>query len=428
MDGNKDILLNLLKQHQELGITEQIDYDKFYLYSIITHSTAIEGSTVTEVEAQLLFDEGITSSKRTMVEQMMNLDLKVAYEYGREWIKEHKPITVDWLVLLASKVMARTGSEYNAVGGSFSAAKGEIRLLNVTAGLGGKSYMSYLKVPAKLQAFCEELNRRRAAIDPNDVYAVYELSYWAHFELVTIHPWADGNGRTCRLLMNLLQMEFGVLPTKVLKQDKAQYIQALIDTREQEDIDIFINCMHQLHCEHLRHDIDQFLQASGEKMVDKLSHNNLVPVVEQNDVIIYHSKDGKINVALMTRDGNVWLNQQQIATLFATSVPNISMHIANVLKERELDVNSVIKNYLTTASDGKSYDVTYYSLQMIIAVGFRVRGMRGTQFRQWANNHLSEYLIKGFTMDDERLKNPDGRPDYFDEMLEELEKEIKSKL
>ena len=75
---NKDILLKLLKQHKEFGISEQIDYDKFYLYSIITHSTAIEGSTVTEVEAQLLFDEGITSSKRTMVEQMMNLDLKVA--------------------------------------------------------------------------------------------------------------------------------------------------------------------------------------------------------------------------------------------------------------------------------------------------------------------------------------------------------------
>lgn len=267
----KQILLNLLRKHHELGITSQIDYDKFYLYSIITHSTAIEGSTVTEVEAQLLFDEGITSSKRTMVEQMMNLDLKVAYEYGRTWILQHKPITVDWLIVLASKVMARTGSEYNAIGGSFSAAKGELRKLNVTAGIGGKSYMSYLKVPEKLQAFCDELNHRRAAIDPSDVYQVYELSYWAHFELVTIHPWADGNGRTCRLLMNLLQMEFGVLPTKVLKQDKAEYIQALIDTREQEDIDIFINCMMRLHAGHLQHDIDQFSYLTNEKMVDKTS-------------------------------------------------------------------------------------------------------------------------------------------------------------
>jgi Fic family protein len=134
--------------------------------------------------------------------------------------------------------MARTGSEYHAAGGDFSAAKGELRKLNVTAGLGGKSYMSYLKVPARLDAFCEELNKRRKAIDTKDIAAIYELSVWAHFELVTIHPWADGNGRTCRLLMNLLQMEFGVLPTKVLKEDKAEYIQALIDTRENEDISI----------------------------------------------------------------------------------------------------------------------------------------------------------------------------------------------
>ena len=266
---NKDILVNLLNQHKELGISEQIDYDKFYLYSIITHSTAIEGSTVTEVEAQLLFDEGITSSKRTMMEQMMNLDLKAAYDYGMKWIRDHEDITVDWLVYLASKVMARTGSEYKSLGGDFSAARGELRKLNVTAGAGGKSYIHYQKVPMKLQAFCEELNKRRKAIDSNDVAAVYDLSFWAHFELVTIHPWADGNGRTCRLLMNLLQMEFGVLPTKVLKEDKAEYIQALIDTREEEDINIFLNTMASLHCKHLKYDIDTFISSVAKEMVDK---------------------------------------------------------------------------------------------------------------------------------------------------------------
>ncbi len=267
---NKDILLRLLQQHKELGISDQIDFEKFYLYSIITHSTAIEGSTVTEVEAQLLFDEGITSSKRTMMEQMMNLDLKVAYDYGREWIRRHEPVTVDWLILLASKVMARTGSEYHSIGGDFSAAKGELRKLNVTAGMGGKSYMSYQKVPARLATFCEELNHRRKVIDATDIASVYELSFWAHYELVTIHPWADGNGRTCRLLMNLLQWEFDVLPTKVLKEDKAEYIQALIDTRQREDIGIFIDCMTKLHCQHLQRDIDQFVASMTEKMVDKL--------------------------------------------------------------------------------------------------------------------------------------------------------------
>ena len=266
---NKDILLRLLQQHKELGISDQIDFDKFYLYSIITHSTAIEGSTVTEVEAQLLFDEGITSSKRTMEEQQMNLDLKVAYDYGREWIKQHKPITVDWLVLLASKVMARTGSEYHAMGGDFSAAKGELRKLNVTAGLGGKSYLAYQKVPAHLESFCKELNKRRKAINSTDIIAVYDLSFWAHYELVTIHPWADGNGRTCRLLMNLLQWEFGVLPTKVLKEDKAEYIQALINTRESDNTDIFAECMTKLHCQHLQKDIDQFIKSVANEVVDK---------------------------------------------------------------------------------------------------------------------------------------------------------------
>ena len=266
---NKDLLMKLLQQHKELGISDQIDFDKFYLYSIITHSTAIECSTVTEVEAQLLFDEGITSSKRTMLEQQMNLDLKVAYDYGREWIKQHEPITTDWLVLLASKVMARTGSEYHVIGGDFSAAKGELRKLNVTAGTGGKSYLAYQKVPARLAAFCEELNRRRKAINPTDVAAVYDLSFWAHFELVTIHPWADGNGRTCRLLMNLLQWEFDVLPTKVLKEDKAEYIQALIDTRESEDLNVFLDCMARHHCQHLQNDIDQFVRSTSEEMVDK---------------------------------------------------------------------------------------------------------------------------------------------------------------
>jgi len=138
---------------------------------------------------------------------------------------------------------------------------------------------------------------------------------------------------------------------------------------------------------------------------------------EQQNIIIYRTADGRASVALFAKDGKIWLNQQQMAELFATSKPNISMHIANILKENELYKDSVIKEFLTTAADGKNYNVVFYSLEMIIAVGYRVRGIRGTQFRQWATEHLTEYLVKGFTMDDERLKNPDGRPDYFDELL-----------
>ena len=138
---------------------------------------------------------------------------------------------------------------------------------------------------------------------------------------------------------------------------------------------------------------------------------------EQQNIIIYRTADGRASVALYAKDGKIWLNQQQMAELFATSKPNISMHIANILKEKELYKDSVVKEFLTTAADGKNYNVVFYSLEMIIAVGYRVRGLRGTQFRQWATEHLTEYLVKGFTMDDARLKNPDGRPDYFDELL-----------
>lgn len=142
--------------------------------------------------------------------------------------------------------------------------------------------------------------------------------------------------------------------------------------------------------------------------------------MENNPIIIYHTADGKTAVALYARDGSVWMNQNQLAELFATSVPNISMHIANILKENELQADSVIKYYLTTAQDGKEYKVAFYSLDMILAIGFRVRSKRGTQFRIWANRNLKEYMVKGFVMDDERLKNPDGRPDYFDELLERI--------
>lgn len=138
---------------------------------------------------------------------------------------------------------------------------------------------------------------------------------------------------------------------------------------------------------------------------------------EEQNIIIYKTQDGKAAVSLYAKDGSVWMNQQQLAELFDTSKQNISLHIINVLKENELDENSVVKDYLTTAADGKDYMIAFYSLDMILAIGFRVRSKRGVQFRQWANRHLKEYMIKGFVMDDERLKNPDGRPDYFDELL-----------
>ena len=146
--------------------------------------------------------------------------------------------------------------------------------------------------------------------------------------------------------------------------------------------------------------------------------NEVAP--NQQNLIIYNTLDGKVSVTMMARDGNVWMNQKQMAELFATSKQNVGQHISNILKENELSLDSVVKNFFITAADGKQYDVTFYSLDMVLAVGFRVKGKRGTQFRIWANQHLKEFIVKGFVLDDERLKNPDGRPDYFDELLERI--------
>jgi len=141
---------------------------------------------------------------------------------------------------------------------------------------------------------------------------------------------------------------------------------------------------------------------------------------DRQDIIIYNTVDGKASVSLYAKDGMMWMNQNQLAELFDTSKQNVGQHIANILKDGELEKNSVVKKFFTAASDGKEYGVTFYALDMILAVGFRVRSKRGTQFRIWANRNLKEYMVKGFVMDDERLKNPDGRPDYFDELLERI--------
>ena len=263
----KDQLTALIEQYKQLGIDSQIDYEKFYLYSIITHSTAIEGSTVTEIENQLLFDEGITAKGKPLMEQMMNLDLRRAYEESIRLAKNHTDITVDILKVLSHLVMQNTGSTYKTVLGDFSSANGDLRIVNVTAGVGGRSYLSYRKVPAKLQEFCDWLNAQRQR--PMSLSERYDLSFEAHYRLVTIHPWADGNGRMARLVMNQIQFEFGLIPAKVLKEDKGDYINALIATREADDMSIFLEFMTDEMVKTLSADIEAFL-----KSIDDDGENN----------------------------------------------------------------------------------------------------------------------------------------------------------
>ncbi|KPH55212.1 2-hydroxyacid dehydrogenase [Helicobacter pullorum] len=140
----------------------------------------------------------------------------------------------------------------------------------------------------------------------------------------------------------------------------------------------------------------------------------------QNNLILYTTQDKKIKVELYEFGESVYLTQDLIAKLFDTSKSSISEHITNILKDGELQEDSVVRIFRTTAKDNKRYKVKFYSLEMILAIGFRVRSKRGVQFRIWANEHLKNYLQKGFLIDSDRLKNPNGRTDYFDELLEQI--------
>ena len=141
------------------------------------------------------------------------------------------------------------------------------------------------------------------------------------------------------------------------------------------------------------------------------------------DLILYTTDDGRSQIKLRAKDQTVWLTQLEMAELLDATKQNISLHLKNLFEEGELDPAATVKESLTVQIEGSrevQRPVNLYNLDAILAVGYRVRSPRGVQFRRWASTVLKDYLIKGFVLDDERLKNPDGRPDYFDEMLERI--------
>lgn len=250
----------LYQQFRALGISEAVDYYKYYLYSLITHSTAIEGSTLTELDTQLLFDHGITAKGKPLVHHLMNEDLRQAYESIRGTNSIH-PITPQWLQGLNAMLMRTTGSLHSVMAGTFDSSKGEYRLCGVTAGIGGRSYMHYLKIPDKVQELCTALEHERThAHTPR---AQYELSFRAHLGLATIHPWVDGNGRTARLLMHYLQLAYDLLPCQIFVEDRGAYIQSLRLSQEREDNRPFLAFMAEQLRKSLRHELERHEASLG---------------------------------------------------------------------------------------------------------------------------------------------------------------------
>ena len=148
------------------------------------------------------------------------------------------------------------------------------------------------------------------------------------------------------------------------------------------------------------------------------------PLPPAGEILLYQTEDGRSRVECSFRHESLWLSQAGMAELFQTTKQNVAKHLKAIFAEGELAADSVVNHWLTTAADGKEYRVSHYNLEAILSVGYRVRSARGTQFRRWATERLGEYLLKGFTMDDERLKNPPVAgslsPDYFAQMLERV--------
>ena len=141
--------------------------------------------------------------------------------------------------------------------------------------------------------------------------------------------------------------------------------------------------------------------------------------MQENKVIIYTTNDGKTKIDVKLEEETLWLTQAQMCELYQTSKSNVSEHIKHIFEEGELDKNSVVRKFRTTAADGKEYEVSHYNLDMIIALGYRIRSLIATRFRQWATERLKEYIVKGFTLDDERLKKLGGGS-YWKELLERI--------
>ncbi|CAL7961195.1 conserved hypothetical protein [Gammaproteobacteria bacterium] len=150
-------------------------------------------------------------------------------------------------------------------------------------------------------------------------------------------------------------------------------------------------------------------------MIARMKKENNKP-----QIAIYQTLGDEQKIRVRIEDENVWLTQKLIAELFDVSIPTVNEHLKNIFESGELDENSVIRNFRITAADSKGYDTKHYNLDAILAVGYRVRSSQGTQFRKWATERLREYLIKGFTLDDERLKQGGGRARYFQELLQRI--------
>jgi Fic family protein len=254
-------LAALVKKYHSSGIDDVIDHERFNLISIVHHSTKIEGCTLTDVETQVLLNEGLTPKGKPLQDSLMVTDHYAALTFALSKAKEKKPVTVQLIKDINSLVVRHTARVYNTIFGTIDASSGAFRKGNVTA---GSSYFpNFDKVESLTERLVSTIDAQMQ--QPITVQDQLALSFTAHFNLVSIHPFYDGNGRTSRLLMNYIQAYYGLPLAIVHNESKAEYIQALIDSREQEDSAIFIQFMSQEYAALLATEIQKFDEMQKHK-------------------------------------------------------------------------------------------------------------------------------------------------------------------
>ncbi len=227
---------NFKKQYLELDLQNVIDYEKFCMISIVWHSTKIEGCSLTETDTKVLIENDITAAGKPLKDHLMITDHFATFQYIKEQAKIKRKLSVDFIKEIAALVMKNTGGFTKTVLGDFDMSKGDLRLAQVY--VDKKYFPDYKKVPILLEQLCQSVNERMDKAKDDEII---NLSADIHYNFVNIHPFGDGNGRTARLLMNYIQLYHNEPLIKIFTEDRTEYINALNETEEKENLEIFRN-------------------------------------------------------------------------------------------------------------------------------------------------------------------------------------------
>ncbi len=250
-----------IKKYRSLALDDVIDYNKFCRYAITAHSTQIEGSTLSVEETSLLIDEGLTPKGKPFEHSLIVKDHHNALQLAIKLGKTNTHLSQSVICSINEAVMKNTGQQYNTALGTIDATKGELRKGAVF--VQKRYFPAYNKVPALLKKLCYQINEKR--LEKLSLRNQIDLSYSAHFNLASIHPHYDGNGRTARLVMNMIQNYFNLPMSIVHKEDKLEYFNALERSRKSEKLEPFKEFMDNQYIKYLSTEIDRFKSQTNKK-------------------------------------------------------------------------------------------------------------------------------------------------------------------